>query len=63
MEQVEALADTSRPGCVVIATKPVHRLQIRPTRTKFWQGGFWHSRIQMSRLEQFSVWSTWCHWQ
>jgi len=27
---LQALADISRSGYVVIATKPVHRLQIRP---------------------------------
>jgi len=30
-QRVQALADISRSGYVVIATKPVHRLQIRPT--------------------------------
>jgi len=30
IERVQALADISRSRCVVIATQPVHRLQIRP---------------------------------
>ena len=30
IERVQALADISRSRYVVIATKPVHRLQIRP---------------------------------
>jgi len=30
IERVQALADISRSGYVVIVTKPVHRLQIRP---------------------------------
>jgi len=30
VERVQALTDISRSGYVVIATKPVHRLQIRP---------------------------------
>ena len=30
IERVQALADIPRSGYVVIATKPVHRLQIRP---------------------------------
>jgi len=30
IERVQALADMSRSGYVVIATKPVHRLQICP---------------------------------
>jgi len=30
IERVQALADISRSGYVVIATKPVHRSQIRP---------------------------------
>ena len=32
IEQVQALADISRSRYFVIATKPVHRLQIRPTK-------------------------------
>jgi len=32
IEQVQALADISRWRYVVIATKPVHQWQIRPTR-------------------------------
>jgi len=31
IEQVQVLADVSRSGYVVIATQPVHRLQLRPT--------------------------------
>jgi len=31
IERVQALADISRSRYVVIATKPVHRLHIRPT--------------------------------
>ena len=31
IERIQALADISRSDYVVIATKPVHRLQIRPT--------------------------------
>jgi len=30
LQRVQALADISCSGYVVIATKPVHRLQIRP---------------------------------
>jgi len=30
IERVQALADISRSGYIVIATNPVHRLQIRP---------------------------------
>jgi len=30
IERVQALADILRSGYVVIATKPVHRLKIRP---------------------------------
>ena len=31
IERVQALDDISRSVCVVISTKPVHRLQIHPT--------------------------------
>jgi len=30
IDRVQAVADVSHSGCVVIATKPVHGLQIRP---------------------------------
>jgi len=52
IERVQALADIWRSGYVVIATKPVHRLQIRPIVNN------WGTSYHSSKLHPgpYSVW-------